>query len=336
MNSPFGTPKILRYPAHLAAWQRGRTPPPVTVELDLTAACNHRCPACGGGSYGGGHMPAEDARRLLVEMALAGVRGVLLTGGGEPTVHPEFAELLEWAAQLMPVGLMTNGSRIGANTALAEAVALQCRWVRVSIDASDAETYWRVHGMPADEFARAWQAVAMLADARRRHASGSTVGVSYMVSATSWPHMERAALMARDAGADYIQFRPFWGQAIPIDAALEDCQRYATDSFRVLSAAQKYDRLDQPRGYTTCHGSHFAGVIQADGQMPLCCNLRGRPEWYLGNVREDGFRAVWTGPRRAELLARLDVARCVPLCRLDAINPLLEEIARPMEHEEFL
>jgi MoaA/NifB/PqqE/SkfB family radical SAM enzyme len=137
-------------------------------------------------------------------------------------------------------------------------------------------------------------------------------------------------------GADYIQFRPFWGGAVPIDAELRLCRNLETDRFRVLSAAQKYGRLDAPRNYATCHGSALAAVIQADGNVPLCCNLRGRPDWYLGNALEQPFRRIWDGPARARLLERLCVSQCVPLCRLDAINGVLEDLVTPKQHEEFL
>ncbi len=119
---------------------------PDNVMVDLTWACNHRCAFC--------YNPAEDHRRgyppaatieaVLRALANWGVREVLYLGG-EPTLHPDFEELLELGATLgLCQRMVTNGSRIDVRRA--ERLA---RWnveVGISLHGSDADVHDRLAG----------------------------------------------------------------------------------------------------------------------------------------------------------------------------------------------
>lgn len=334
MNDIFSGSKLFRHLDRALAWQRGETVPPVTVEFDVTGRCNHHCRYCSGG-YRCGDVPRDVAESRLRQVADFGARGIIFTGGGEPLMHPDCASLVEYARQCGPeVGFITNGSLM--TEADAERIASVCTWARVSIDASNQEVYRHIHGADADAFARAWRAVERLAAARDRKRVPCTVGVGYLVGTASLLGMLAATKRAKAAGADYIQFRPFHREHLRPEGALFDCQAEAEGRFHVLASTAKYSRMDKSRGYRTCHAAAFIGIIQADDNMPLCCHLRGHGEWYLGNLGESTFRTVWTGPRRDELLAKLDVSECLPLCRNDPLNAWLENACTPQSHESFL
>ncbi len=75
--------------------------------LDITRACNLACGHCynGSGPHGQhGGMEREDWLNVLDQAAVAGVRQVQLIGG-EPTMHPDFADLVEHA---LGVGLLVE------------------------------------------------------------------------------------------------------------------------------------------------------------------------------------------------------------------------------------
>jgi radical SAM protein with 4Fe4S-binding SPASM domain len=93
----------IREPFHLD------TPP--LVWLELTRRCNLTCAHCyiEGGAARENEMPASEFYRLLDEFADMGVWAVALTGG-EPTLHPEFGNLVRHArARNLLVGVATNG-----------------------------------------------------------------------------------------------------------------------------------------------------------------------------------------------------------------------------------
>ncbi|WP_409469711.1 radical SAM/SPASM domain-containing protein [Streptomyces sp. HC307] len=77
------------------------TPAPLTfLELEITSrcqlTCGSHCYAQAGPTKGHGTMTAEDWRRVIDEAAALGVETVQFIGG-EPTMHPDFAELVEYA-----------------------------------------------------------------------------------------------------------------------------------------------------------------------------------------------------------------------------------------------
>ncbi len=42
----FSSDKILKHLDRVNAWLKGENPYPITVEMDVTNICNHRCPEC--------------------------------------------------------------------------------------------------------------------------------------------------------------------------------------------------------------------------------------------------------------------------------------------------
>jgi hypothetical protein len=216
----------------------------------------------------------------------------------------------------------------------AEELVRHCTWVRVSID-GDRGDYPLIHGTDPEDFDRAWAATGLLAQAKKRLKLETTVGVGFLLGASTEFGMVPAAVRARFAGVDYLQFRPFHGETFSVDPRKIDACRRVSGRTKILTSAVKYERMGQPRGYATCHGSYFTAVIQADGFMPLCCHLRGQPDFYLGDLKKNSFQEIWYRPRR-DLFSRLDLDRCIPLCRNDGISCWLEEVIRPASHENFL
>jgi uncharacterized radical SAM superfamily Fe-S cluster-containing enzyme len=90
-------------------------PPVCVLLLEITLACNLRCPTCYADAHGHDFMPPEEARRRLDAFFRAQSRlDVLMLSGGEPTIHPQFAEILALALAY-PIGrilINTNGLRL--------------------------------------------------------------------------------------------------------------------------------------------------------------------------------------------------------------------------------
>ena len=105
----------------------GSSGPPVCVLLlEITQACNLRCPTCYADAQGHDFMTTDEARRRLDSFFQVQPRlDVLMLSGGEPTIHPHFAEILDLALSY-PVGRVlvnTNGLRLGQSEALVETLA---------------------------------------------------------------------------------------------------------------------------------------------------------------------------------------------------------------------
>ncbi|NTU98814.1 radical SAM protein [Candidatus Falkowbacteria bacterium] len=108
---------------------------PALVDLQITELCNLACPHCYAESgRTGKHLPLSEMLPLFKECSELGVLEVAL-GGGEPTLHPEFEEILKTIADLdMVPNLATNGRAMTLKTArlikkYAGAVALSVEFI---------------------------------------------------------------------------------------------------------------------------------------------------------------------------------------------------------------
>ena len=101
-------------------------PPVCVLLLEITQACNLRCPTCYADAQGHDFMTAEEARRRLDKFFQAQSHlDVLMLSGGEPTIHPQFPAILDLALSY-PIGRVlvnTNGLRLGQSAALVETLA---------------------------------------------------------------------------------------------------------------------------------------------------------------------------------------------------------------------
>ena len=95
--------------------------------VEVTSSCNLRCPMCYASSGpGGSHLSFEDCARSIDRLvAVEGQAEVLQLSGGEPTIHPEFLRVLEYAVS-RPIDIVminTNGVRFAHDEAMLDAVA---------------------------------------------------------------------------------------------------------------------------------------------------------------------------------------------------------------------
>src|SRR6266581_9662442 len=82
---------------------------PLSVQLDLTYRCNEKCVHCYLDHHDHGEMTTSEIKRLLKEMADAGVF-ILVLSGGEIFLRKDFFEILEYARRQLTfcVKLKTN------------------------------------------------------------------------------------------------------------------------------------------------------------------------------------------------------------------------------------
>jgi radical SAM protein with 4Fe4S-binding SPASM domain len=144
------------------------------LQLHVTSRCNLRCTHCYA-EGGARDMSPELFRRTLDAFdELRALREpercwVQITGG-EPLVHPSFAEFLKEAALRFPVKVLTNGTLVGREEA--EFLAAHCLSVQVSFDGLEAE-HDRVRGPGA--FGPALEGLTYLREAGCRTVARMTV-----------------------------------------------------------------------------------------------------------------------------------------------------------------
>ena len=140
--------------------------------LDITSQCNLSCPACYASSSPENslYLPIDQIVRAI-ETAIereSGRLDVVMISGGEPTVHPQFREIIE---RLLPMPITrilvnSNGIRIANEDSLVEFLGRHRDRVEVYLqyDGQDAEVHKDLRGVDLRDVKS--RAVAKLAGAR--------------------------------------------------------------------------------------------------------------------------------------------------------------------------
>ncbi|HOX23227.1 MAG TPA: radical SAM protein, partial [Elusimicrobiales bacterium] len=208
-HKPFPPDKIFAHPERISGWLKTGASKPVTFELDITNLCNNQCPGCFGyyKSLNNEIMKLEEIENILRQIAAFGGKAVTFTGGGEPLTHPYFIQALEFAKKRgLDTALISNG--LALSEPIADAVLKNCSWTRISLDASEPESYRKTHGMGWQAYAKVLANLSMLTERKRQLGSRCTVGVGFLTHSGADHNIHSFAALCKKLGADYAQYRP--------------------------------------------------------------------------------------------------------------------------------
>lgn len=328
----------------------GKTKAPVTVEIDLTNKCNNACPACAGFNDEKVSLDGNLAYRLITEMGLAGVRGLIFTGGGEPLLHPDLSSLVEHAVECgMSAGLITSGQRPKSlKSESLERIVKLASWVRVSLDGGSPSRYEKTHGLGEKHFYKAQQFVKDLVRHKKNTNSNCTIGVGYLTGVWDCKaeqlDVDMFGILAGQLGVDYAQLRPFHNSKRVVDFSsdVKDYVRKNHPGTSLVRSEHKYASMKgsgSVRNYDYCHGTRFASVIGADGWLYACCHARGQDWGRVINLNPlVSFGYAWNCGIVDAVTKKINVHNCVPLCRCDNFNRSLESLVGKYgnPHKNFL
>ncbi len=120
---------------------------PLSINLDLTTACNFKCPHCVDSKIlnTGKILDTKKIKQSIDTLKSHGLMSVILLGGGEPTLHKDFEEIVRHLKNReMQIGIVTNGSRLHHINNIAEILEGN-DWLRISIDAASETTFSKSH-----------------------------------------------------------------------------------------------------------------------------------------------------------------------------------------------
>ena len=192
---------------------------PLSINLDLTTACNYRCDHCVDLDILNTGIRFEHDKLLasLELMAKKGLRSVIVIGGGEPTLYPKFAETIRFMKSLkLQVSIVSNGTGNKKIAEIADCMDSQ-DWVRLSLDSGSNPTFQAMHN-PRKNFIL--EEICAVVPEIKAANPDLTVGFSYIVTwqgafinntniVENLHEIVQATKLARDSKFSYISFKPF-------------------------------------------------------------------------------------------------------------------------------
>ncbi len=117
--------------------------------IEITDACNLRCPTCFADARGKSFLTTEQVRGMLDLLVTCEVQPeVVQISGGEPTIHPDLFDILEIANSkgIKVVQLNTNGIRIAQDPEFRERLAEYKSAIYLQFDGFSDEIYHKLRG----------------------------------------------------------------------------------------------------------------------------------------------------------------------------------------------
>lgn len=273
---------------------------PVTADIFLTDYCNLKCGYCRYANDTGRYIAIADFVRYLHVLLGIGVKGFILTGGGEPTINPDFDDITHRLdADNLAYGVNTNGVIFKPSNA---------RFVKISVDEGDAQSYKQCRG--ADYFDRVCENIAKYCASRK---DGQRIGVQCVVR--NIEQLESFYKAVKDFGVSYIQFRPIEVahhiEHSDMSGVLDYLDRLQKSDGRVYQS-YKFERLSRPKACP----AHWAAIcVKVNGDVPVCCN---RPEDVIGNILDPDIQQKY-----AAYVVK-DLQKCEHPCRMTGANMSME------------
>lgn len=342
--------KALRHPDVLEGIRTGQPTRLPHVELILADLCQQSCKFC---SYRlDGYtsnqlfddrniMPTAKALEILDDCKEIGVEAIQFTGGGEPTIHKDFALIANRVLELgMKFSLVSNGVRI--DETIAETVR-KASWVRISLDAATEETYYSIRRCHPSHWQRAQNAIRLLSSME------GVLGVGFVVTPDNWNEITRATCLAKELGAHNIRISAQFSQqdeklfegfhAEAAESAKTAERIYSDSRFTVYNRfGERLEDLtlkhpeDQLCGY-----QFFTTYIGADLNVYRCCGYAYNERGLMGSLKNQRFKDFWMNQARFDEQKAFDARGC-ERCQFRTINKTLAYVLdeKPRLHEEFV
>jgi radical SAM protein with 4Fe4S-binding SPASM domain len=283
-------------------------------------------------------MHPEGLKRVIDEMATMRTdhQMGIVWGGGDPTASPFTYDAMLYArSKGILASFLTNGVYLEADRALDAEPIL----IRISLNCGTEEAYRKFHGYPKgmDAFDRVKRVMRELARRKLERKARTLIGISLIMDERNLDDMEAAAneiaAVVDDAGGgiDYVIVRPVMNYAHFTSqwAKLEiDTKKRA---FEMVEEGGKLHELiseklgiplvpikdsfepPPPESFykdSRCLAYGMAGEIRHNGDVQLCSDSYGNPDYTVGNLFEQSIRDIWTSERRLNVLEKINEKEC--------------------------
>ena len=344
----FNSYKGLTYYEHykkIVAWMEGKgdLSAPVECSLDPVMQCNHNCYYCNSQTYLHNNLAKipplnwGEMNVLINFLAGWGVKGLCFGGGGESTLNSEVPTMINLAhVKGMETALVTNGSMLFDGDLRVS--LMTSRWVGISLDAGDAETFKKIRGV--DKFNEIIVGISRLVEMKRKEKSKVDIGIKVLLLPENCNKLYDICLLAKSLGVDDFHIRPVdlerkdfktlqkFDFDIPlVHGQFARCHELETDTFHVYTVMHKYDEnFHVKHDFNKCLASPLVIQVCTDRQCYVCVDHRMEGRFRLGSM--DNINEWWGSDRHKELVKNIDPHKECSRCTWSEYNRQMEEVVQ--------
>ncbi len=346
--------KLIYHVERVNDWLKGNAVYPIYLEIAPSGGCNHRCTFCALDflEYRPIFLDTALLKEQLCEMAGLGIKSIMYAGEGEPLLHKDIADIINYTKRLgIDVALTTNGVLLKKE--LINKMLGSTSWIKVSINGATRDRYAKIHNANADDFDKVMENLSYAVGVKRAKKYECALGMQLLLLDENAGEVVLLAKKAKALGMDYLVVKPYSHHPFSKTSKYKNISYskylYLTDELNALNdekfnivfrvkTMKKWDEAE--RNYRHCYALPFWSYIDAGGNIWGCSAYLGDGSFIYGNIYKNSFKKIWNGPRRKKIANmagnKLDANRCRVNCRMDEINRYLWELRHPPEHVNFI
>ena len=341
--TPYSNLKIFAHAEKLSQVHKGVRIAPIYVRLKPTNYCNHHCYYC---SYADNELglrdivnrqdqiPWDKMQEIISDFADMGVKAVTFSGGGEPLVYPNIIETIDGMKKAgVETSIITNGQLLDGERAQA---LRDAKWVRISIDSANAETYAGVRQIPLDVFSKVCDNIEEFAKIKDKSCE---LGINFVINHENADQVYEMAVLSQNLGANHIKFSARITKGLfeyhePFKTSVTEQLHKAqseleSDTFKVINKYE--DDFDTAmvfaRQYHKCYINNLVTTIAADCKVYFCHDKAYVSSGVVGDLKEKSFKELWFSDEVVRRYQEFDAQReCRHHCVYDDRNILLNTL----------
>lgn len=290
---------------------------PITADIFLNSACNNKCPYCTYARYkqrSSTYMTFEGFKNNINILLANGVKGVILTGGGEPTISPDFDKITDFLEQnSIPYGINTNFNLFKA---------IKPNYLKISLDGYDRESYQKARGV--DRYDIVLTNIKEYLKYRRMSKPGTfNTSVGIQTVATRVEDAARFYEAHKKLEVDYFNIRPMestcgeYYNNVQTSAERLKILEYLQDIHeRDSRVCINYKWYEVRTQFDKCYANFSQIAINENSEVMYCCH---KPYEIIGRLDD---KDIWEKRERFQT----NMQMCDVPCRLTAPNNFIQSL----------
>lgn len=338
--TPYSNLKIFAHAHALNEVGKGKRISPIYIRIKPTNYCNHKCYYCSYADSALGlrdsvnkqdQIPREKMQEIISDISEMGVKAVTFSGGGEPLVYPHIVEAMQGILEAnIDLSIITNGQLL---TGERSEVLTNAKWVRISFDSANAETYAKVRQLPLEAFDEVCDNIRYFAKIKKNDCE---LGVNFVINHENADQVYKMAKLVKGLGANHIKYtarvtKDLFTYHEPFkESAIEQIHQAKAEleepGFRIINKYESdFDSvLVFHRCYEKCYVNRIFTVIAADSKVYFCHDKAYVSEGVVGDLKGCSFKELWFSDDVAQRYAEFNVQKeCNHHCVYDDRNELL-------------
>jgi len=318
-------------------------PAPRFISCWVSEVCNLDCTYCffSDTNHEKSHQYIDKEKFLgwLLQAKTAGAESLEFSGGGEPTLHPDFQDIYERAWGMgYQLGIITHA----CNPMPLESMVQHFKYIRCGLDAATVETHDAIKRNKRKDY---WfhkaieniKEIVRLRDLEKdgvKSNNGFQVGIKVVLNSINKHELIPLMKMAEDLRVNYIQIKYEHSSNHNIEPEELARLQAQADQQGFNGFTKVLCNLSHQHATVKCFMSPIHTVVTATGKILQCCFFESRP---IGTIFQP-FHEVWGSEQHRKVIEMTTVEECDKIdCRWNYFNRKMKELIEdPLAQSSFI